>query len=257
MSPRLSSLTAVIGSLLFLATTGVHGTNITCLPEYAWMNNGLGQNPCDIATAAQNACGGGDWNTGPLPPPAEAAGYFYPGPNSYSRSTCMCSTVLYSLFSACGVCQNGTYTTWTGWISNCSTVVISIRSFPAPIPSNTSFPAWAYLSVTDNNNFDVQAAEAEEYLPEFTPVPTSTSDLTSTSTSTVTLTITPISSAAVSKKSSDAGVIAGAVVGGFAAAALLAGLALFFFIAIAGRSGARFARFRPRAQQHSRHASNL
>ncbi|KZP19522.1 hypothetical protein FIBSPDRAFT_862666 [Athelia psychrophila] len=268
MSPRLSSLTAVIGSLLFLVTTGVHGTNITCLPEYAWMNNGLDQNPCDIATTAQDACGG-NWNINSFPPPAKAAGYYYPGPNDNSRSTCMCSTVLYSLFSACGVCQNGTYTTWTDWISNCSTVALSLGTFPEPIPLGTSIPAWAYLSVTENNNFDVSAAEADEHAPESTPIPTSTSTLMSTvtststviSTSAATATLTsasaPTSSAptpssgspssssgssattflgganassGATHKSSDAGAIAGGVVGGVAVLGIIAGVVAFFVL---------------------------
>ncbi|KZP19524.1 hypothetical protein FIBSPDRAFT_563142 [Athelia psychrophila] len=57
---------------------------------------------------------------------------------------------------------------------------------------------------------------------------------------------TPISfQAPPASKKSDAGMIAGVVVGALAAAALLAGLVIFLFIAIAGRSGTTFARFRP------------
>ncbi|KZP19552.1 hypothetical protein FIBSPDRAFT_862691 [Athelia psychrophila] len=112
----------------------------SCLPKYSWMNNTLGQNPCAVALYAQDVCGG-DWSIDSLAGP----GYYYPGPSASSQSMCMCSTVAFSLFQACGVCQNGTTTTWAEWTSNCSTVALT-QGYPVPIPQNTSFPAWAYLN---------------------------------------------------------------------------------------------------------------
>ncbi|KAF7965791.1 hypothetical protein HWV62_27791 [Athelia sp. TMB] len=145
---------------------------------------------------------------------------------------------------ACGICQNGTTATWGEWTSNCSTVPLSY-TYPETIPQNTSIPAWAYLSVNITGSFNVTAALADVSAPESSPpvqstfststtasaaAPTVTSQSAPISTSIVTVgpgpTQTP-PAGAVSHKS-NAGPIAGGVVGGLAGLAIVAGLIAYF-----------------------------
>ncbi|KZP19521.1 hypothetical protein FIBSPDRAFT_563014 [Athelia psychrophila] len=222
---------AIFASTLgfLLVAKPVQSTSITCLPAYSWMDNSLGQNPCLMATLAQDACGGLNVNILPLgSTPAEAHGFEYQGPLPASISTCMCSTVTYSLYQACGICQNGSSATWTQWISNCTDVTIGISTFPEPIPENSAFPAWAYLNVTAAG-FNAAAAQADTAAPESTAIPTSTSTSSASATSS---TSTSGPSAAgnpstASHKSSNTGAIAGGVIGGLAFVAALAGLTFY------------------------------
>lgn len=43
--------------------------------------------------------------------------YSYTGPQKYQDNYCQCSTVTFSLVSACGLCQNATTITWAIFIS--------------------------------------------------------------------------------------------------------------------------------------------
>ena len=90
------------------------------------MNNTKNQNPCLVAAYLLGACVGGgklspllhrssgsttdfffaEYTIGPLAP-----NYYYIGPSSSNNNSCQCSTVAYSLMSACGDCQNRTYET--------------------------------------------------------------------------------------------------------------------------------------------------
>ncbi|PSS19939.1 hypothetical protein PHLCEN_2v3112 [Hermanssonia centrifuga] len=87
---------------------------------------------------------------------------YYPPPGStsdgFTATDCACNTVLYSLLSACAVCQSMTYVSWTSWEAFCSKVYVA--SYPDNIPSFTSVPQWAYLDVTKANNFSVSDAQA-------------------------------------------------------------------------------------------------
>ncbi|KZP08341.1 hypothetical protein FIBSPDRAFT_874621 [Athelia psychrophila] len=221
---------AALTLVSLLAVEPVQSTNISCLPDYVWMENSLGQNPCTMATIAQDACGG-TWNILPFPPPAQAAGYYYPGSTDASKSTCMCSTVTYSLFSACGICQNGSFATWPQWTTNCTGIALSLSTFPDPIPANTTFPAWAYLNAT--GGFNVAAAQADDRAPESSPIPQSTAaPSTSASASSASSTSSaPSSSPSAAGNSSthksNTGAIAGGVIGGLAFVAALAALAVY------------------------------
>ena len=85
------------------------------------MFNSLNQSPCDVgaslaAVCAPNGCKHFfspllavlaqaaryvvDFNLSPLP-----SGYVYLGPDAAYATACRCSTVYYSLLSACGSCQ--------------------------------------------------------------------------------------------------------------------------------------------------------
>ncbi|KAH9954783.1 hypothetical protein BC827DRAFT_927477 [Russula dissimulans] len=102
----------------------------------------LNQNPCNVAASLASTCGGGQLNIPPLLPSAH-----YNGPPSGGDNLCQCNTVVYSLISACGGCQNSTWMQWSQWSYNC-TAESSPSTYPDAIPAGTRVPHWAYLDVT-------------------------------------------------------------------------------------------------------------
>jgi len=209
MSLRALSLLA-IATKVFVGVSAQATSNATCQPEYNWMTNSKGQNPCLVASYLQGACNNGDWGVVELPP-----GTHYTGPTQDEVNACQCSTVTYSMISACGICQNGTAEGWTTWSTNCSTLYVT--QFTDNIPPGTAVPAWAYLNVTIEDEFNPIAAEAEAEtnLPESTGTSAPTASASSSP-------IGPPSSG--SNKSSNAGAIAGGVVGGLVGLGLVAGV---------------------------------
>ncbi|KAI0259722.1 hypothetical protein BC834DRAFT_604199 [Gloeopeniophorella convolvens] len=164
-----------------------------------WSFNSLKQNPCNVAVYLEASCNGGQFNIPPLPPNTN-----YRGPNAGQGNPCICSTVLYSLISACGSCQGSGWTQWSEWSLNCTSV--SVASFPNPIPGGTRAPHWAFLDVTKADTWNAAAAQsAGEASPSSTSAPQQSSH-----------------------HKSHAGAIAGGVVGGIVGAALLGALAVWF-----------------------------
>lgn len=210
------SLVAV--GLVVLSTTDrteAQSSNATCLGQFNWMNNSRQQNPCLVAAYLQGACNGGDFTVDALQPSTH-----YTGPTQAQANSCQCSSVTYSLISACAICQNRTYIDWSSWDTNCSTVYPKV--FPDNIPTGTTVPAWAYLDVTASDTFNVTAAQGIGDSPESTAVPTQT-----------TATALPSSTAASgsptsSSHTSHTGAIAGGVVGGVVGLAAVAGVIIFF-----------------------------
>ncbi|KAL4065518.1 hypothetical protein V8B97DRAFT_2025776 [Scleroderma yunnanense] len=113
-------------------------SNVTCPPEYNWMNNSKGQSPCLIAAYVQSVCNYGSWTVDPL---ANYTHYIVTNANP-----CQCSSVTYSLMAACSICQGRYYIAWSTWSINCSTVYLGV--YPENIPSWTPVPHWAYQNVT-------------------------------------------------------------------------------------------------------------
>jgi hypothetical protein len=88
--------------------------------------NSIEQNPCTVAAFLLSTCNGGSqssfscttsqpylrtgYNIQPLP-----QGYSYTGPTAGTSNTCKCSTVAYSLLSACDACQGST---WFKYVPN-------------------------------------------------------------------------------------------------------------------------------------------
>jgi len=89
------------------------------------MNNSLGQDPCVVASYLESVCWGGgtqfsflvclslgmtssgtDFTVSALPPDTH-----YAAPTVAEANSCECSTVTYSLISACVDCQNATFLT--------------------------------------------------------------------------------------------------------------------------------------------------
>ncbi|KAF8497750.1 hypothetical protein F5888DRAFT_1694492, partial [Russula emetica] len=68
----------------------------------------------------------------------------------------MCSTIGYSLLSACDGCQGSDWISWTKYAYNC-TKTMPPSSFPNPIPAGTRLPQWALLDITNENNYNWNA----------------------------------------------------------------------------------------------------
>ncbi|KAK0210851.1 hypothetical protein DFS33DRAFT_1270781 [Desarmillaria ectypa] len=171
-------------SVLFLTVfipLGVVGqTNVTAfctLSDFHWTFNSVSQSPCDVASSLLGVCNGGSYTLQSLPDLTH-----YIGPSVDGANPCQCSTVSYSLISACAACQNRTFVEWSQWRVNCASV--DIGGFPEPIPKSTHVPGWAYLDVKTEDNFDINQAKQDANATESTFVlqPTSTTAPTTTST---------------------------------------------------------------------------
>lgn len=82
----------------------------------------------------------------------------YYGPTKGQNDMCQCTTVFYSLVSACAVCQDREWISWPQFVQNCTT---NWTDFPDATPSYIQVPAYAFLNVTGTNTFDpIAAAEA-------------------------------------------------------------------------------------------------
>lgn len=160
------------------------------------------------------ACVNGAFTLAPLQP-----GFVYLGPTALTANSCRCSTVYYSLLSACAYCQNQTYLDWSIYDVNCTTLYNEV--FIDAIPSSTLIPHYAYLDVVTGNSFSVVAAENAGG-PESSSVPQAT---TTSSKTTVTSTA-PAHTTAPSKKL-NIGAIVGGVVGGIAGLVAIGGLIAF------------------------------
>lgn len=150
--------------------------------------------------------------------------WHYDGPDVATATPCRCSTVYYSLTSACAICQEGQFLTWSEWNGNCTSVY---TTFPEPIPPGTRVPNWAYVPIGANDLWNVASAEAADYGPESTGTVAGPSTITgyvSTSTSGSTSTTNPGGNSG--GKSINVGAIAGGVVGGVVALVALLGILL-------------------------------
>jgi hypothetical protein len=200
-------------------------TNATCtLASLQWSFNSEKQSPCVIASSLLGVCNGGDYNVVALP----SADSEYLGPTIDSANPCQCSTVVYSLMSACALCQNGTTTTWSQWTTNCGTV---FTTYPEPIPGQLHVPAYAYLDVESKDVFDPNAASQDANATESTGVPTSSATHSKTSATTPqTSSALPSTSASSSSPTTPTNsTVTGAVVGSFLGlACIILATGLFF-----------------------------
>ncbi|KAF9486420.1 hypothetical protein BDN70DRAFT_11386 [Pholiota conissans] len=207
---------ALLLSALSLPVLGV-GTVPTCLSGFDWMFNHLGQSPCTVASALAQAC----TPSYDIPIPALGPLDNYLGPTPSSEDNCRCSSVFYSMISACALCQGAEITTWSFYDQNCSSVFLTV--FAPAVPVGFAVPHYAYTDPTANGKdfFNTQIAQADNG-PESTAPPQASSTSSTTTTGGVSI---PIGTAPLTpKKKSNAGAIAGGVVGG------LAGLAAIIMI---------------------------
>ncbi|KLO10745.1 hypothetical protein SCHPADRAFT_942607 [Schizopora paradoxa] len=179
-------------------------TNATCLSQFSYLFNAEGQSPCLVAAYLNGACHGGQYSMKALKP-----GDHYIGPTVASLSSCKCSTVTYSMVFACGACQNGKTVNWSAWNVACSNVYVGV--FPEDIPVGTSVPAWAYSNVTVTDTFNPQVA-----IENTAPDSTATKSLTTQTATNFLNNGNEASGINGNKKKSNAGSIAGGIVGGAA-----------------------------------------
>ncbi|KAJ3509632.1 hypothetical protein NLJ89_g5121 [Agrocybe chaxingu] len=223
--------------LLLCAALHVVGqeSNVTvCVDDYRWSINSRGQTPCLVAAYLKTACGT-PASVDAIPPDNH-----YLGPTFAQADPCMCSSVTYSVISACGGCQSRNFANWTTWSQNCP--LVSLGSFPRPIPDGTEVPVWALINpVATNNTFDpVAAVQVLNGFPLPTPSsvsplppPVTTSRTSSTDTlgaSTFTPSATSVPQTSEGGSRSNAGAIAGGVVGGLVFLAIVGLLMLWWFM---------------------------
>ncbi|KAL0946692.1 hypothetical protein HGRIS_012879 [Hohenbuehelia grisea] len=212
MSSR-SLLPAFLLSLLLRPLAAwAQNTNATCSSTYDWADNSRGQSPCVVASYLQGTCVTGAFNIRALPP-----GSHYSGPSVSGANSCYCSTVLYSLVSACGDCQGRTFIGWIDWSLNCTRPDIS--KFSNNIPALTAVPSWAYLDVVTPDTYNPVLAQSEARLQR----PESTRSAGSTGTGRPAPT-------GDSGSSTNVGAIAGGVVGGVVGLGLIVGLIVWLVL---------------------------
>jgi len=158
-------------------------------------------------------------------------GTHYIGPSGALVSLCSCSTVTYSLISACGGCQNRTFLSWPDWAVNCPQV--EVAQFLQTVPAQTVVPSWAYLDVTKSNNTfnpvlaNQSLSNSGSSSSSLASIPPTSSSVAFSSTTAVSLPST--SPATPQKATSNAGAIAGGVVGGLVILVAAGLAALFYF----------------------------
>ncbi|KAJ3874309.1 hypothetical protein F5051DRAFT_97339 [Lentinula edodes] len=203
-------------------------TDAVCtLASLQWSFNTEKQSPCAVASSLLGVCSGGDYKVVALPDTDTE----YLGPSIDAANPCQCNTVVYSLMSACALCQNGTTITWSEWITNCAPIYTTIFRFPKPIPDGLRVPAYAYLDVETQDSFDANAAMQDANATESTALPSTTSTTSSTQSSvTVSQTSSAPASASSTASTSESltapndprsNAIGGGVVGGILGLALL------------------------------------
>ncbi|KAJ7172288.1 hypothetical protein C8R46DRAFT_1085410 [Mycena filopes] len=212
---------------LFVVRVVSQTSNVTtCTPSYQWAINSKNQTPCLVAAYLESVC------EGPVEVNSIPAGNHYSGPAaSNGTQLCLCSTVTYSLISACGGCQTRNFISWTDWSANCPQAS-KIPRFLQAIPPQVEVPEWAYLDVTKTDNiFNPILASGSLTCAGYLltnsfvdlslsnpPTTSSTASTTSTppaASSSTSVTLPSSSSVAAAKhKKSNAGAIAGGVVGG-------------------------------------------
>ncbi|PBK78253.1 hypothetical protein ARMSODRAFT_947129 [Armillaria solidipes] len=174
-----------------------------------WSFNSLDQSPCTVAAYLGGVCNSGNFTVTPL-----SDGQLYSGPTLEQANVCRCSSVFYSLVSACAFCQGNIYERWSLFNRNCTDGLnVPVGKFNKDIPEQTAVPHWAYQNVSVTDTFDEQQAKSDSDAPESTAQPA----LTPTPTST----LPPASSNVVSPKRTNVGAIVGGVIGGVAFIALL------------------------------------
>ncbi|KAJ7087849.1 hypothetical protein C8R44DRAFT_29178 [Mycena epipterygia] len=220
MRDRAIFLASFALSLLQVASQTSNVT--TCAPLYQWSINSQNQTPCLVAAFLESVC------EGPVEVNTIPDSTHYTGPFLDDATLCRCSTVTYSLISACGACQNRTFISWTDWAANCSHV--EVGQFLQTIPPPVVVPLWAYLNVTATDNiFNPILAQANQSLSSASSSEPLVSSTSSTATTLSSTTPVPLPSAPVpvSHNKSNAGAIAGGVVGGLVALVAV-GLAVLF-----------------------------
>jgi len=172
---------------------------------------------CTVAAYLEAACNGGDYKIDPLP-----VNSHYQPPNPLTANAFQCSSVVYELIAACADCQNRTYSRWSTWSTNCTTVYRG--SFSKDIPAGTSVPAWAYIDPTITDNYNRTLAQSNLSSPESSASPKPTGSSSSGGQS------SGPGATSLPKKHANTGAIAGGVVGGVVVLLAAIALAVWFIM---------------------------
>jgi len=142
------------GLFAFLPSSIAQTSDAVCLSQFGWTTNSLGQSPCLVNSYVDGACFPDvDWTTKKIPDLTQT----YLGPTADTANSCTCSSVAFTLLSACAYCQDAELNTWSSYIENCSTSDVSNGDYSADaIPDETAVPAWAFTPID---------AEADEWDP--------------------------------------------------------------------------------------------
>ncbi|PFH48458.1 hypothetical protein AMATHDRAFT_49480 [Amanita thiersii Skay4041] len=191
----------------------------SCTLDYAWMSNSLNQSPCQVTFV--------------LSPLGTSQLY-----GQASDNPCECNTVMFSLLSACAICQGngGTGDNLRHYTKYCTNVLSG--TYPKDY-NTTAIPHWTFQNVGKNGMFDVVKAERDHERmtgwvsisegPEatFRPIVTSTTSIVDTRTTTILTTsfttVAPTEVAIEKISKPNTGAIVGGVIGGVAGLALISG----------------------------------
>ncbi|KAH7909923.1 hypothetical protein BJ138DRAFT_1127299 [Hygrophoropsis aurantiaca] len=229
---------------LFLSNSGItfaQNSSEVCLNStgYGWAVNALQQDPCivanDLFAQTPAPCNDNGITFPPIPAMTGPSSYYVGPVNASVANICLCNTVIYSLLSACGLCQNGTFLYWSEWTNSCPAQDILYQQWPASIPSNTAIPPWAYMPLV-NGFWDGPQAQnnASGVATQSSTASTSQSSTSASSTASTSAAPAPSVSSeptqeADAEPKSNAGVIAGGVVGGIVAIGALVVLGIYFW----------------------------
>ncbi|EKM54266.1 uncharacterized protein PHACADRAFT_258000 [Phanerochaete carnosa HHB-10118-sp] len=231
-----SSLLGVLCVVLVLVCgVSSQGTDTNCSASFNWAGNDRQQDICLITAYLRSAC---------LADPTDAFVDALPGPSYFyvqptKPDDCTCSMVYYNTISACALCQNGSLAPWSGYITNCTSSQVTVAGYPENIPLGTSVPAWAYLDISFEDDFNVTAAKAYSQINSTMIVGTapttslsasssaSSAKASSSSSTSLQPSALPAASPGSSKKS-NTGAIAGGVVGGVVGACLIAAAIVYY-----------------------------
>ncbi|KAI0374881.1 hypothetical protein BV20DRAFT_986825 [Pilatotrama ljubarskyi] len=117
--PDMMTRRLVVVSFVAAGVMSGQSTNAECRNNSgtAWWFNSLGQSPCLMAAYMQGACQpDGSAMVQALPD----ATFNYNGPSTETTDVCMCSSIAYALFSACGFCQGSGWPEWSQWTQYCN-----------------------------------------------------------------------------------------------------------------------------------------
>ncbi|KAK7054737.1 hypothetical protein VNI00_003200 [Paramarasmius palmivorus] len=142
--------------------------------------------------------------------------------NSRDQSPCIVAGYLGGVCNA-GPCQDRNYLRWSPFSMNCSQVYDGL--FPDNIPSGTAVPSWAYLNVTGSDTWNLGQALDNRQGPESTGASKPTGSTPSALASS-----TPSEASQPDPGSkTNAGAIAGGVIGGVVFLGIVAGIAFWLY----------------------------
>ncbi|KIK57647.1 hypothetical protein GYMLUDRAFT_262827 [Collybiopsis luxurians FD-317 M1] len=195
--------------------------NITCV-QFNYSSNSLGQNPCEISERLNAVCSTSSTSIAFFPALTSNTDFTL---SSEEQNPCLCTSVVYNLVSMCRLCQTQEgklYSTWSQWITNCTTSNIG---FPKGLPGGTAVPDWAYQDSPETNAFNETLAAIVAATGEFNQNHSeSSSSASPSSTSLPTATSTPASDPG--STNNHIGAIIGGVIGGLFGVALMAVVAV-------------------------------